>query len=73
MTEAGDATAIRPFDDENLPLNMSVWRDVESLNEYVYGSVHVDLMRRREWFERTPEAFTFRQAFPPPDAAAAPR
>ena len=47
QTEAGDATAIRHFDDDNLLVNMSVWDDVESLNRYVYGSAHVDLMRRR--------------------------
>jgi hypothetical protein len=106
QTEAGDATAIRPFENGNMLLNMSVWRDVESLNRYVYSSAHVEIMRRRkEWFERmreaflvlwwvptghrpsiaeaaaklealrskgpTPEAFTFRQAFPPPDALGA--
>jgi hypothetical protein len=103
QTEDGDATAIRPFEDENMLVNMSVWRDVDSLNSYVYSSAHVEVMRRRrEWFERmteaflvlwwvakghrptvaegvakleilrakgpTPEAFTFRKAFPPPDA-----
>jgi Domain of unknown function (DUF3291) len=58
QTEEGDATAIRPFDDENMLVNMSVWRDVESLNKYVYHSAHVELMRRRrEWFERMDEAF----------------
>lgn len=58
QTEAGDATSIRPFDDQNLLVNMSVWRDVESLTKYVYESAHVDLMRRRrEWFERMREAF----------------
>jgi len=35
QTEQGDATAIRPFEDENILVNMSVWRDVESLNKYV--------------------------------------
>lgn len=104
QTEEGNATAIRPFEDENMLVNMSVWRDVESLNKYVYNSAHVELMRRRrEWFERmheaflvlwwvpkghrpsvaeaiakldvlrtkgpTTQAFTFRQAFPTPDAA----
>jgi hypothetical protein len=104
QTEEGDATAIRPFDNASMLVNMSVWRDVESLNSYVYNSAHVEVMRRRrEWFERmteaflvlwwvnkghrpsvaeaiakleilrskgpTPEAFTFRKAFPPPDAA----
>ena|ERR1700690_824666 len=58
QTEDGDATAIRPFEDENLLVNMSVWSDVESLSRYVYHSDHVQLMRRRrEWFERMPEAF----------------
>ena len=58
QTEDGDATSIRPFEDERMLVNMSVWRDVESLNKYVYSSEHVELMRRRrEWFERMPEAF----------------
>lgn len=102
-TEDGDATALRPLGDATL-VNMSVWRDVESLNDYVYKSAHVEIMRRRkEWFERmreaftvlwwvragerpdvsqavaklellrtrgpTADAFTFRHAFPAPDAA----
>jgi hypothetical protein len=54
----GDATAIRPFENENILINMSVWRDVESLKKYVYDSDHVELMRRRrEWFERMADAF----------------
>lgn len=58
QTEEGDATAIRPFNDPNMLVNMSVWRDVESLNAYVYNSAHVELMRRRrEWFERMTEAY----------------
>jgi hypothetical protein len=104
QTEEGNATAIRPFENQNLLLNMSVWRDVQSLGKYVYHSAHVEIMRRRrEWFERmdeaflvlwwvpeghrpsvaaaiarlellrskgpTAEAFTFRHAFPAPDAA----
>ena len=93
---------MRPLGDSTL-VNVSVWRDVDSLNKYVYGSAHVEIMRRRkEWFERmkeayavlwwvaeghrptmeearsklellraqgpTEEAFSFRKAFPPPDA-----
>ncbi|MFZ6814833.1 DUF3291 domain-containing protein [Undibacterium sp. Rencai35W] len=57
QTEEGDATAVRPLGDETL-INMSVWRDVESLNKYVYGSAHVEIMRRRkEWFERMQESY----------------
>ena len=104
QTEDGDATSIRPVENPDFLVNMSVWRDIESLHHYVYSSAHVELMRRRrEWFERmpeaflvlwwvprghrptvtealarldllrkngaTPEAFSFRQAFPPPDHA----
>lgn len=57
-TDAGDATAIRPFPDEKLLLNMSVWRDAEQLRRFVYQSAHAGIMRRRrEWFERMPEAY----------------
>jgi hypothetical protein len=58
QTDDGDATALRPLGDKTL-VNMSVWRDVASLNEYVYRSAHVEIMRRRkEWFERVSEAQT---------------
>jgi hypothetical protein len=58
QTDAGDATALRPFDDENMLVNMSVWRDADSLRRFVYRSDHVDIMRRRaQWFERMSEVF----------------
>jgi hypothetical protein len=58
QTEAGDATAIRAFDDENMLVNMSVWADLDSLRKYVYRSAHVEVLRRRrEWFEEMREAF----------------
>jgi len=58
QTEEGDATAIRPFDDENMLVNMSVWGDIEALHKYAYSSEHVDIMRRRkEWFYRMSEAY----------------
>ena len=57
MTEDGNATAVRPFEDELLLINMSVWESVESLGDYVYRSDHTGyLRRRREWFERISEA-----------------
>jgi hypothetical protein len=57
QTEEGDATAMRPMGESTL-VNMSVWRDAESLNKYVYQSAHVEIMRRRkEWFERMREAY----------------
>ena len=57
QTEEGDATAMRPMGEETL-VNLSVWKDAESLNKYVYESAHVEIMRRRkEWFERMREAY----------------
>ena len=56
-TEEGDATALRPMGEDTL-VNISVWKDVASLNKYVYQSAHVEIMRRRkEWFERMKEAW----------------
>jgi len=53
QTEDGDATAIRPYADERIMINMSVWADLESLRGYVFRSAHAAVMRRRrEWFER---------------------
>jgi len=58
QSEAGDATAIRPFEDPNQLLNMSVWGDLASLNVFVYRSAHTEIMRRRrEWFEPISRAF----------------
>lgn len=58
QTPAGDATAERPYDDDRVIINYSVWEDAESLRRYVYESGHVAFMRRRrEWFERMTDAF----------------
>jgi hypothetical protein len=59
QTEDGDATAIRPYDDDLMIVNMSVWESVEALAEFVYRSDHLGIMRRRrEFFEKMAEAFT---------------
>ena len=53
QTEDGDATAIRPFQDERIMVNLSVWESLEALRIFVYASRHLDVMRRRrEWFHR---------------------
>lgn len=54
QTDDGNATALRPFGEEYL-VNLSVWRDIESLQDYVYRSAHTEILRRRkEWFTRMP-------------------
>jgi mannose-6-phosphate isomerase-like protein (cupin superfamily) len=58
QTDAGDATAVRPFEDRNVIVNLSVWQDLDSLRRYVYESGHLDVLRRRrEWFEHPRQAF----------------
>ena len=53
QTEDGDATAIRPYGDPMILINMSVWSDFAALRTYVFRSEHAAVMRRRrEWFER---------------------
>jgi hypothetical protein len=52
-TDAGDATALRPYGDDRILINMSVWETPEQLRAFVYRSAHADVMRkRRSWFER---------------------
>jgi hypothetical protein len=52
-----DATALRPMG-EDVIVNMSVWRDVAALSDYVHKSGHVEyLKRRKEWFGRLADAY----------------
>ena len=104
--DSGDATAIRPYGDERVMVNLSVWESIEALRGFVHRDEHrAYLQRRRQWFSRmdqpivalwwvrageiptvaeakdrlallermgpTPAAFTFRTAFPAPEADAA--
>ena len=56
QSDAGDATAIRAFDDPRTYINMSVWETPEDLKNFVYRSAHVELIRDREaWFSRLSE------------------
>jgi heme-degrading monooxygenase HmoA len=58
QTAEGDATALRPFDDDRILVNFSVWESPEALQQFVYRTAHVEVMRqRREWFEVMREAY----------------
>jgi heme-degrading monooxygenase HmoA len=53
QTEDGDATAIRPYEDERMMVNMSIWESIEELRRFVYTSGHTEVMRhRKQWFEK---------------------
>ena len=49
--ETGNATDIRAFDDPLVIVNMSVWQDAESLEHFVWNTLHKRFYQRREhWF-----------------------
>ena len=49
--EGNDATSLNPYDDEQVIINISVWKTIESLENFVYKTFHTDfLKRRKEWF-----------------------
>lgn len=53
QTEAGNATDIRPTEDDLFLVNLSVWRSIEALRAFTYTSGHVHVLRqRRSWFEQ---------------------
>jgi len=54
--ESGDATSILVFDEPLLLVNMSVWESLEALKNYVYQSLHVEVLRNRSaWFDAMKE------------------
>src|ERR1700758_2910135 len=55
----GNATYLRPFEDSQMLLNMSVWKTVEQLRDFVYKTMHVELLRERHaWFEKLAGGYT---------------
>jgi hypothetical protein len=51
--EGNDATSLRPYDDDRMIVNMSVWHNFEALQAYVYRSDHAKVMaQRKQWFEQ---------------------
>ncbi|MEP6768948.1 MAG: DUF3291 domain-containing protein [Acidobacteriota bacterium] len=53
QTPEGNATYLRPYDDDRILFNLSVWKSVEDLKNYTYRTVHAEMLRdRREWFEK---------------------
>jgi hypothetical protein len=50
--ESNNATAFRPFPDQNMAVNLSVWESVEALERFVWQTVHKRFYGRRpEWFD----------------------
>ena len=52
-SDVGPSSYLRPYDDERILVNMSVWESVEALKDYTYRTVHAELLRdRKNWFEK---------------------
>jgi len=59
QTAEGNATYFRPYEDDRILMNMSVWETIEALRHYVYQTVHAELLRNRhEWFEKFAGTYT---------------
>ncbi|HET8772575.1 MAG TPA: DUF3291 domain-containing protein [Thermoanaerobaculia bacterium] len=57
-SDVGPSSYLRPYDDERILVNMSVWESVEALKNYTYRTVHAELLRdRKSWFEKFEGAF----------------
>src|SRR5579871_2892077 len=53
QTSEGNATYFRPYEDDRILINMSVWENVETLRQFVYHTLHAELLRHRyDWFEK---------------------
>src|SRR5262249_49795930 len=53
QTAEGNATYLRPYDDERILFNLSVWGSLDHLKRYVYYTAHGEVFRSRAaWFER---------------------
>ena len=58
QTTEGNATYYRPYDDDRVLVNMSVWETVDALKHFVYRTAHVEVLRQRqEWFEALASAY----------------
>ena len=54
--ESGDATGIQVFDDPRTIVNMSVWKSVDELKNFMFRTFHRDILRRKkEWFHTPAE------------------
>jgi hypothetical protein len=52
--DSGNSTGIKVYDDPRVLINMSVWESIETLERYVWQTVHKRVYgRRQEWFEPT--------------------
>jgi Domain of unknown function (DUF3291) len=53
QTEEGNATTLRPYEEDLILVNLSLWASLSDLLAFVYKSRHRSvLQQRQQWFER---------------------
>ena len=53
QTPEGNATDIRPFEDDLILVNLSLWASLADLSAFVYKSRHRQILQQRpQWFQR---------------------
>ena len=53
QTEEGNATTLRPYEDDLILVNLSLWASLSDLLAFVYKSQHRSVLQQRtQWFER---------------------
>ncbi|MCW5696660.1 MAG: DUF3291 domain-containing protein [Bauldia sp.] len=56
--DTGNATSIRPFADPTVLINLGVWENAESLERFVWQTVHKRFYNRKgEWFQSHSEPY----------------
>jgi hypothetical protein len=56
--DGGDTVSLRRFGDDQIVFNMSTWKSLDALADFVFKSRHAEIMRaRRKWFEPMKEAY----------------
>jgi hypothetical protein len=51
--DSNNATALRPFPDPDMAVNLSVWESVEALEKFVWNTVHSRIYNgKANWFEK---------------------
>lgn len=54
----GNATYLRPYDDDRILFNLSVWETPDALRHYVYRTAHAEVLRQRAaWCEQMAESW----------------
>ncbi|MVM36013.1 DUF3291 domain-containing protein [Spirosoma sp. HMF4905] len=57
--DGNNATSLRPFEDDRIIVNMLVWESAETLQNFVFRSMHIEVMKgRRKWFEKPNQMMT---------------